>query len=223
VGVWLGERWFTVIGILDPPTLDRSLDSAAVIGFDAAGRLLQADRDDSTIYLRADPDAITGVRELLGRTANPEHPDDVEVSRPPDTLDAPSRRVGAEFLAESLLLAAVRAKAGVLLGAPVTAGYAPVKAGRPSCRRSRSAVASPPRPPSPPSPASTPPLGPPECHPPRRRGGSEHMSDGHQNSWQNGDIAVSHAPAQSARRERSRNCSEHATPPVLDTGDGRLG
>jgi putative ABC transport system permease protein len=66
VRVWLGERWFTVIGILDPVTLDPSLDSAALVGFDAAERLLDADRSASTIYVRADPDAIEGVRELLG-------------------------------------------------------------------------------------------------------------------------------------------------------------
>jgi putative ABC transport system permease protein len=88
VRVWLGERWFTVIGILDPVTLDPSLDSAVLIGFAAAERLLDADRSASTIYVRADPDAITGVRELLGRTANPEHPEEVQVSRPSDALEA---------------------------------------------------------------------------------------------------------------------------------------
>ena len=36
--VWLGERWFTVIGTLDPVTLDPSRESAAPIGFDAAER-----------------------------------------------------------------------------------------------------------------------------------------------------------------------------------------
>jgi putative ABC transport system permease protein len=101
VRVWLGERWFTVIGILDPVTLDPSLDSAALVGFDAAERLLDADRTASTIYVRADPDAIEGARELLGRTANPEHPEEVEVSRPSDALEA---RAAAKTAFTSLFL-----------------------------------------------------------------------------------------------------------------------
>src|ERR687888_102950 len=43
VRVWLGDRWFTVIGILDPVTLDESLDNAALIGYDVAKRLFDAD------------------------------------------------------------------------------------------------------------------------------------------------------------------------------------
>jgi putative ABC transport system permease protein len=101
VRVWLGERWFTVIGILDPVTLDPSLDSAALVGFDAAERLLDADRSASTIYVRATPETVTGVRDLLGRTANPEHPEEVQVSRPSDALEA---RAAAKTAFTSLFL-----------------------------------------------------------------------------------------------------------------------
>ncbi len=86
--VWLGGRWFTVIGILDPVTLADGLDSAALIGFDAAASLFGTDRNASVIYLRADPDRVAALRDQLGATANPEHPEEVEVSRPSDALEA---------------------------------------------------------------------------------------------------------------------------------------
>jgi putative ABC transport system permease protein len=101
VRVWLNERWFTVIGILEPVTLDPNLDSAALIGFDAAERLFDADRSASTIYVRADPDDVAEVRDLLGRTANPQHPEEVQVSRPSDALEA---RAAAKTAFTSLFL-----------------------------------------------------------------------------------------------------------------------
>jgi putative ABC transport system permease protein len=101
VRVWLGDRWFTVIGILDPVTLAPALDTAALVGFDAAESLLGADRSPSTVYVRSDPDAVEDVRALLGRTANPERPEEVEVSRPSDALEA---RAAAKTAFTSLFL-----------------------------------------------------------------------------------------------------------------------
>ena len=90
--VFLGGRWFSVIGILEPVTLASALDSTALVGFDAAVRWLGAERDASTVYVRAAPDAIeAGARDLLGPTANPERPEEVEVSRPSDALAAQGR------------------------------------------------------------------------------------------------------------------------------------
>ncbi|HWK25884.1 MAG TPA: ABC transporter permease [Solirubrobacter sp.] len=99
--VWIDDRWFSVLGILDPVTLDPGLDSAALIGFDAAAALFGADRNASTVYVRADPDAVERVRDAIGRTANPEHPEEVEVSRPSDALEA---RAAAKTAFTSLFL-----------------------------------------------------------------------------------------------------------------------
>jgi putative ABC transport system permease protein len=100
--VYIGGRWFTVIGILEPVTLASSLDSSVLIGFDAAARWFGEERDASTIYVRGDPDAIAaGMGDLLGATANPERPEEVEVSRPSDALEA---RAAAKTAFTSLFL-----------------------------------------------------------------------------------------------------------------------
>ncbi|MGH2741425.1 MAG: ABC transporter permease, partial [Thermoleophilaceae bacterium] len=88
VNVWLGDRWFTVAGLLAPVTLDPDLDSAALIGFAAASDLFGADRSPTTIYVRAGEDRVESTRDLLAATSNPEHPEEVEVSRPSDALAA---------------------------------------------------------------------------------------------------------------------------------------
>jgi putative ABC transport system permease protein len=99
--VWLGGRWFTVVGILDPATLAPALDTAALIGFDAAVDLFGADRNASTVYVRVDQERVEAVRSLLGHTANPQRPEEVEVSRPSDALEA---RAAAKTAFTSLFL-----------------------------------------------------------------------------------------------------------------------
>jgi putative ABC transport system permease protein len=100
--VFIGGRWFTVIGILEPVTLASGLDGSALIGFDAAERWFGEDRDATTIYVRASPDAIGGgIGDLLGPTANPEAREEVEVSRPSDALEA---RAAAKTAFTSLFL-----------------------------------------------------------------------------------------------------------------------
>jgi putative ABC transport system permease protein len=101
VNVWLGDHWFTVVGILGHATLAPDLDSAALIGFPVAERLFGADRSPSTIYLRAAADEVRQTRELVAATANPEHPEEVEVSRPSDALAA---RAAAKSAFTSLFL-----------------------------------------------------------------------------------------------------------------------
>jgi putative ABC transport system permease protein len=88
VQIWLGGRWFTVVGILDPVPLAPQLDLGALIGWQAGRRYLGVDADITTVYTRTDPDAVEAVRGLLARTANPARPNEVDVSRPSDALAA---------------------------------------------------------------------------------------------------------------------------------------
>jgi putative ABC transport system permease protein len=101
VNVWLGDHWFTVVGILGHATLAPDLDSAALIGFPVAERLFGADRSPSTIYLRAAEDQVRQTSGLVAATANPEHPEEVELSRPSDALAA---RAAAKSAFTSLFL-----------------------------------------------------------------------------------------------------------------------
>jgi putative ABC transport system permease protein len=86
--VWLGGRWFTVVGILNAVRLAPELDLGALIGWEGAKRYLDFDGNITTLYTRTDPDAVEAVQGLLARTANPERPNEVKVSRPSDALAA---------------------------------------------------------------------------------------------------------------------------------------
>ncbi|MBD2892765.1 ABC transporter permease [Actinomadura nitritigenes] len=88
VQVWLGAQWFTVVGILNPNQLAPELDSAALVGWDAAATHLGFDGHPTTVYARARKDAVEKAQNLLAATANPQSPTEVEVSRPSDALAA---------------------------------------------------------------------------------------------------------------------------------------
>ena len=88
VRVWLGGQWFTVVGILQPVELADELDSAALVGFPVAESRLGFDGYPTTIYERSYDSAVSAVAAVLPRTVNPEHPEEVEVSRPSDALAA---------------------------------------------------------------------------------------------------------------------------------------
>jgi putative ABC transport system permease protein len=99
--VYLGNRWFTVVGILRPVTLAPEIDRSALVGFPVAEALLGSDGSPGTVYVRADPDQVEAVRQVLAATANPENPNEVRVSRPSDALAA---RAAAKTAFTSLLL-----------------------------------------------------------------------------------------------------------------------
>lgn len=106
--VWIGNRWFTVVGVLEPVLLAPELDSMALIGFPAAHQVLGIEPpiEPTSVYIRTRPDTLDDVRELLPGTANPEAPEAVEVSRPSDALAARAA-VDATFTALLLGLGAV--------------------------------------------------------------------------------------------------------------------
>lgn len=86
--VLIGDVWFTVVGILNPFPLAADLDRSALIGLGAAGTYLGSNLAPSTVYVKTDPAFIEDVRTVLGATADPENPEEVEVSRPSDALEA---------------------------------------------------------------------------------------------------------------------------------------
>jgi putative ABC transport system permease protein len=88
VRVWLGDRWFTVIGILAPITLATELDASAFVGIPIAEQLFDYEGSPSTIYVRSETQYLEDVRAVLGRTASPEDPSEIEVTRPSDALEA---------------------------------------------------------------------------------------------------------------------------------------
>jgi putative ABC transport system permease protein len=99
--VYIGGRWYTVLGVMAPLPLAADLDRSVLMGYDAAAALLGEERSASTVYLRADPAEVGRVRAVLASTAAPEHPEEVTVSRPSDALAA---RAAAESAFTGLFL-----------------------------------------------------------------------------------------------------------------------
>ncbi|MEV5828534.1 ABC transporter permease [Spirillospora sp. NPDC052242] len=93
--VWIGGRDFTVLGVLAPAELAPEIDRSVLVGWDAAERYLGFDGHPTTIYARAADGAVPDVRDALARTADPQHPEQVEVSRPSDALEAKAAAAGA--------------------------------------------------------------------------------------------------------------------------------
>ena len=113
VQIYLGNTWFTVVGILRPALLDSTLDSDVFIGLPVAERLFSLAPNPSEIYVRANQNDVTRVANLLAPTADPQNSDGVSVSRPSDALEARAAAKG-QFTTLLLGLGAVALLVGAI-------------------------------------------------------------------------------------------------------------
>ena len=102
--IWVGGMWFYIAGILNPAALAPEIDDSVLIGFPAAktylGYTSVADGrptvgNPTGIYLRADTNQVNAVYNVLASTANPENPNEVDVTQPSSTLTAEADTKGA--------------------------------------------------------------------------------------------------------------------------------
>jgi putative ABC transport system permease protein len=102
--VWLGGQWFNIAGILSSAPLEPDVDTSVLIGYPAAQTYLgyvslvrgeQKAGPPSSIYVRAATGHEAAVQSLLAWTANPEAPNEVNVSQPSDVLTARAAAAGA--------------------------------------------------------------------------------------------------------------------------------
>ena len=88
VQVDISGIWFTVAGVLAPLPLAPEIDRAALIGYPVAHALFGTSRNASTLYVRADPERVSAAASLLPATADPQSPEQTQISRPSSALQA---------------------------------------------------------------------------------------------------------------------------------------
>jgi len=95
--IWVGDQWFYLVGILNPAALAPQIDISILVGFPAAQAYLGFDGHPSELYIRTvnTPAATTSVDNLLAAQANPEYPNEVNVSQPSQALTAQADAAGA--------------------------------------------------------------------------------------------------------------------------------
>jgi putative ABC transport system permease protein len=108
--IWLGDQWFYVAGILEPAVLAPDIDTSVLVGYPAARRYLDhvsiaggtaGNGPPTTIYVRSETSEVGAVQSVLAQTANPQAPNEVDVSQPSDALTA---RAAAQSALNSLFL-----------------------------------------------------------------------------------------------------------------------
>ncbi|HWX97693.1 MAG TPA: ABC transporter permease [Solirubrobacteraceae bacterium] len=86
--VYIGGTWFTVGGVLAALPLAPEIDRAALIGYPVAHTLFGTTRSASTLYVRADAERVTEAAALLPGAADPQNPEQTQISRPSSALQA---------------------------------------------------------------------------------------------------------------------------------------
>lgn len=99
--VVVGGVRFTVVGVLEPVALAAELDSGVFVGRPVAEERLGFDGRPTTVYTRSDESRLEDVRAVLAATANPQAPNEVDVSRPSDALAA--KQASSQAFANLLL------------------------------------------------------------------------------------------------------------------------
>jgi putative ABC transport system permease protein len=99
--IWLGDQWFYLAGILHPAVLASEIDSSVLVGFPAAKRYLGFDGHPTTIYVRSETSQVAAVQGVLAATANPQAPNEANVSQPSAALTA---RAAAQSALNGLFL-----------------------------------------------------------------------------------------------------------------------
>jgi putative ABC transport system permease protein len=93
--IWVADQWLYLVGILGPSVLTPEIESAVLVGFKAAERYLHFDGHPNTVYVRAQNSQVAAVQSVLAATADPEAPNEVDVSQPSATLTARADAQGA--------------------------------------------------------------------------------------------------------------------------------
>jgi putative ABC transport system permease protein len=93
--IWAANQWLYLVGILGPSVLVPEIESSVLVGFKAAERYMQFNGHANTVYLRAQNSQVAAVQSVLAATADPEAPNEVDVSQPSAALTARADAQGA--------------------------------------------------------------------------------------------------------------------------------
>ena len=93
--LWVEDQWFGIIGIMEPLELAPELDRSVLMTEATAEIIFGYEGIPESLYIRSQPEFIDSVIEVLPATADPENPDQVQVARPTDALEARAAAEGA--------------------------------------------------------------------------------------------------------------------------------